>query len=105
LIDSGIGAAAGFSILALLREGYRQLRGHDGLGLGDAKLLGAVGAWLGWHALSSVVLLAALGGLGIAVIVRLSGRSITPDQKLPFGPFLAAGAWVVWLHGGLTLEW
>ncbi len=96
-VDGALGAVIGYSALALLAWGYRRLRGHDGLGLGDAKLLAAGGAWLGWEALSPVILLAAGGGLAVAGVLRLMGRPITRMTRLPFGPFLAAAIWIIYL--------
>src|SRR3546814_16185239 len=55
-------ALLGFALLAGLGFFYRRWRGRDGLGLGDAKLAAAGGAWLGWAALPSILLLASLGG-------------------------------------------
>jgi len=95
LADRIIGALAGFASLALIAAGYRRLRGRDGLGGGDPKLLGAIGCWLGWTALAPVVLIAALVGLGVAV----AGRKDRFDA-LPFGTFLAAGG-LLW--SGLLL--
>ncbi|HEY1723157.1 MAG TPA: A24 family peptidase [Magnetospirillaceae bacterium] len=99
--DSVIGAAVGYAILALIRISYRKLRGRDGLGGGDAKMLGAIGAWVGWQDLSSVVLIAALCGLAIIGVSSLMKGKLDPQHRLPFGPCLAFGAWVVWLHGGV----
>lgn len=82
-----IGMAAGYATLWLIAACYRLARGRDGLGGGDSKLLGAIGAWLGWMALPVVVLIAAAIGLSIALVKR-QGRS----NALPFGAFLAAGA-------------
>ncbi len=101
--DSLVGAAAGFTVLAALRYAYLRLRGRDGLGLGDAKLLAALGAWLGWRALPEVILVAAIGGLLTILAVRLLGRSVGRDQPIPFGPFLAVGGWMAWLLGDITL--
>jgi len=101
--DHGFGAAIGFGLFALVRETYRRLRHRDGLGLGDAKLMGAIGAWLGWEALPSVVLIAALGGLLGFAATGLLRRSLNFNYPLPFGPFLALGAWVIWLHGDVAL--
>ncbi len=95
-------AAAGFGLFWALNEGYRLWRGQDGLGLGDAKLLAGAGAWLGPLALPSVILIAALAGLIAAGAARLAGHAVDRTTALPFGPFLALGFWIVWLHGPLT---
>jgi len=95
LLERIIGGLAGFAVLALIAAGYRRLRGRDGLGGGDPKLLGAIGCWLGWTALAPVVLIAALVGLGVAIAGR-KGRF----DALPFGTFVAVGA-MLW--SGLLL--
>lgn len=95
-----IGAVAGFASFALIAELYRRWRGRDGLGLGDAKLLAGAGAWLGWAALPSVVLIGAVCGLVFALVKRPAA-----DQPFPFGPFLAAGFWLVWRFGPLVLAY
>jgi len=93
--DRVIGAAAGFGSLWLLAWGFRRLRGRDGLGGGDPKLLGAIGAWLGWAALPDVVLVAALGGLAVVAVLRLLRRPVAAE--LPLGTMLAAVAFGMWL--------
>lgn len=99
--DHVIGAAAGFAVFALIAAAYRRWRGRDGLGLGDAKLLGALGAWVSWQGLPSIVLYAALAGL-IAVLVQSRlGRGFTAATRIPFGTFLTLGGWLVWLYGPL----
>ncbi|MGC1301079.1 MAG: A24 family peptidase [Caulobacteraceae bacterium] len=94
-----IGAAAGFLALSGLAFGFRRLRGRDGIGMGDAKLLAAAGAWLGWRALPWMVL-TACGAAFVWVAVRrlLRGRE-TLTQPLPFGAPLALAFWIVWLYG------
>jgi leader peptidase (prepilin peptidase)/N-methyltransferase len=97
------GAAAGFLFLALVAWLYKRVRGHDGLGLGDAKLLAAAGAWLGWQGLPSVVLLGC--GVGFAWVfaqVALKGREGL-SARIPFGVGLAAAIWIVWLYGPLGM--
>lgn len=89
-----IGAATGFLTLALIGEVYFRRTGREGLGLGDAKLFGAAGAWLGWQALPHVLLIAACAGLIFAL--RGKSRPDTPPA-LAFGPWLALGFWLIWL--------
>ena len=101
--DHLIGAVAGFLLLYLVDLAYRRLRRRQGLGLGDAKLLAGIGAWVAWQVLASVVLIAALSALCVVLARRLAGRPMTLADKLPFGPHLALGAWLVWLYGPLTV--
>jgi len=98
-----IGSAAGFGLLFLLGWLYRRFRGRAGLGLGDAKLLAAAGAWLGWAALPSVLLIAAVSALLGVAGWRLSGRTLGAGDPVPFGAFLAFGFWIVWLYGPLVV--
>ena len=103
LADHVIGAIAGFAFVALIAVLYRRLRGRHGIGLGDAKLFAAAGAWVGWQGLPSVLLLAAFAGLvGALVQARLAGR-LDPERELPFGLYLAGALWLVWLYGPLGL--
>ena len=91
-----IGAAAGYSALALVAWGYRSTRGRDGLGMGDAKLFAALGAWVGWRLLPEVLLIASVLGLTWVLAVR-RGAPYAPQSALAFGPFVAAGGWIAWL--------
>jgi len=99
LSASIIGAVVGYAGLRLIDWGYRGLRGREGLGQGDAKLLAAGGAWLGWEALPWVVLLAAMLGLALALFHRARGVALTRETTLPFGPPLALAIWIIRLHG------
>lgn len=96
LPDSVVGAAAGLALFVGVGWAYRRARGHAGLGLGDAKLLGALGAWLTWQALPAVVLVSALGALAF---VAVRSRRLDRNEQLPFGPFLAGAGWLLWLYG------
>lgn len=88
-----IGAAAGYAMFALIGGWYFRRTGSEGLGLGDAKLFAAAGAWLGWQALPMVLLIAALGGLAFSYLMNAHDRS----AAIAFGPWLAFGFWVLWL--------
>ena len=89
-----LGAAAGYAVLGLFGALYFRLRGRDGLGLGDAKLFAAGGAWLGWQPLPAVLAVGAVGGLVFALATGL-GRS----ARIAFGPWLALAIWLAWLAG------
>jgi leader peptidase (prepilin peptidase) / N-methyltransferase len=98
---ASIGAAAGFLFVVALRAIYDRLRSREGIGLGDAKLLAACGAWVGWDGLPSVVLAASLGGLLFALMRAARIGHLSLGERVPFGPFLCAGLWLVWLYGPL----
>jgi leader peptidase (prepilin peptidase) / N-methyltransferase len=104
LLDRALGAVFGYLTLRGLAAIYRSLRQREGLGAGDAKLLSAIGAWVGLAALPQVILTAALGGLATAGVLRLSGMRLHATSALPFGPFLALPAWVIWLCGPVSLQ-
>lgn len=91
-VEAALGAVTGFLVFAALGWLWRRWRGLDGLGLGDAKLLAAAGAWLGPAPLAWVVL--AGGSLGI-VQALLAGHRLDSRVPIPFGPALAAGFWLV----------
>jgi len=74
--DSLAGASAGFLFVFGVAEVYRLVRGHEGLGLGDGKLLAVIGGFLGWKALPLVLFLGSLQGLIVAVPMVLLGKSL-----------------------------
>ena len=91
-----------FLLFAAVSEFYLRVRGIDGLGLGDAKLMAAGGAWLGPFASPSALLVASLGGaltLGALLLVRRQPQRNISKTGIAFGPFLALGIWITWLFG------
>ena len=86
--DSVIGATVGYTSLWLLNLLYRLAKKQDGIGMGDAKLLAALGAWFGWYALPSILLIASLSGL-IGGFIWLQWNKQNHRSAFPFGPFLA----------------
>ena len=94
LVRSLAGAATGYLVLAGIGWAYRRLRGREGLGLGDAKLLAAAGAWLGVEPLPELVLVAAVLGLGLAL---LRAWPLRAETAVPFGPPLALAFWGLFL--------
>lgn len=83
-----LGAIIGYLSLWTIYWLFKLLRNKEGMGYGDFKLSAAIGAWLGWQALPSVVLVAALTTLCTAAVLLLAGR-LRIEQPMPFGPFLA----------------
>lgn len=100
-LNAVIGVAAGFVSLWLVAWAYRRLRGREGLGGGDPRLFGAIGAWVGWMGLPSVLVWAGIAGLSVVAATMVNRRPVSADQRLPFGAFLAAGAWLTWVFGAL----
>lgn len=102
LASHTIGAVAGYVALAAVATGYRRLRGRDGLGLGDAKLAAAGGAWLGWTALPLMILIACgLAFIWIGLRLARGGQAVL-SEATPFGPPLAVAIWSLWLFPGLV---
>jgi len=93
--DSALGAAlAGLIIGAVvftLRWLYFRLRGHHGLGLGDVKLLAASAVWIGVAGIPMQLLVGSVTALIAAIALHVTGRTMTRQTALPFGPFLALG--------------
>ncbi|HSG23651.1 MAG TPA: A24 family peptidase [Azonexus sp.] len=91
------GAMAGYLALWTVFWLFKLATGKEGMGYGDFKLLAALGAWLGWQMLPTIILLSSVVGaiIGIAlIIVARRGRNV----PIPFGPYLAAA-------GGIALFW
>jgi leader peptidase (prepilin peptidase)/N-methyltransferase len=98
LRSSVIGAIAGYLSLWAVYHLFKLLTGKEGMGFGDFKLFGALGAWMGWQMLPLIILLSAFTGavVGIALIVfRGRDRNI----PIPFGPYLAAAGWIALMWG------
>ena len=92
-----VGAAASSVIALVIALAYQSVRGAQGLGMGDVKLLVAIGAFLGVYGVMVLFLgslLAALWGVTAATMKRLSLRT-----RVPFGPFLALAAVIVAVAG------
>ena len=102
--DALLGAAAGSGLLWIVAEGYFRIRGREGMGLGDVKMMAAIGAFLGLKRTMMTVLAGSLLGsvIGIFLIaISKKGR----DYELPFGTFLGAGALLVVFFGTSALHW
>ena len=105
LSASVAGAVVGYLSLWSIAKAFYLIRGKLGMAPGDFKLLAALGAWLGWQALPSIVLLSSAVGavIGIALITL---RSHDREVPLPFGPYLAGGGIAAFFFGEqLTRLW
>jgi leader peptidase (prepilin peptidase) / N-methyltransferase len=93
-----LGAVAGYLSLWSVYWAFKLLTGKEGMGYGDFKLFGALGAWMGWQMLPLVLLLSAFTGavVGIALIVA---RGRDRNIPIPFGPYLAAAGWIAMMWG------
>jgi len=99
------GAVVGYLSLWFVFHAYRLIRGKEGMGAGDFKLLAALGAWMGWQLIPSIILLASAVGaiVGICLIVF---RKHDREVPIPFGPYLAGGGIAALFFGEqLTRLW
>lgn len=97
LLERAAGAAIGWGALALIAAAYKALRKREGLGDGDPRLLGALGAWAGAWNLPVILLGAGLIGLAAVAGMRLRGLRVDGATRLPLGTLMALAAWPVWL--------
>lgn len=98
LSSAVIGAAAGYVSLWLVYQLFKLMTGKEGMGYGDFKLFAVLGAWLGWHSLPLIILLASLVGAvaGITFILFFGHDRRLP---IPFGPFLCVAGWIALMWG------
>ncbi len=86
-----VGAVAGWAILRAVGEAYLRVRGREGMGMGDMKMLAMVGAFLGWPHMLLTLLVASLSGSVVGGAMVLASRD-NSSYPLPFGSFLAFAA-------------
>ncbi len=106
-LDALIGSAVGYLLIRAVSDGYYYLTGREGLGYGDGKLLGLIGALLGWQALPWTLLMGSVSACLISFPLllwrRRAGQEIVELRQtpVPFGPFLSLGAlaYLLMLHG------
>ena len=92
LVDALMGASLGYAIFWVPYFAYLKWRKIEGLGLGDCKLLAAIGCWQGMAAVPNVLLFACALALMFGVLVALLRQQSVRTLKIPFGPFISAGA-------------
>ena len=102
--ESLIGLLIGGGVLWVIGEAYYRLRGIDGLGMGDVKMLAMIGAFLGWRLTLVTLIFASFTGALVGVALLTSGRG-GMKAALPFGTFLAVGAVVAAVAGDQIFTW
>lgn len=104
LTSALLGAVVGGGLLWSISEGYFRLRGREGLGFGDVKMLAMVGAFLGWQLTLLTLFLASLTG-SVAGVALVAARRGGMQSALPFGTFLALGALAAAAGGDALVHW
>lgn len=97
------GAVGGYMSLWSIYWLFKLLTGKEGMGYGDFKLLAALGAWLGWQFLPTLILVSSVVGIffGIAIIfLKRQGREI----PIAFGPYLAVAGWICLFFGESAIQ-
>lgn len=98
LQDAVLGAAGGYMALWTVYWVFKLVRGKEGMGYGDFKLLAALGAWMGWQMLPVIILLSSVVGAVIGIAIIIASR-MGFDHKIPFGPYLAGAGLTALLCG------
>lgn len=101
-LSAAFGVLLGGGLSAAIALAYRLIAGRSGFGMGDIKLLGALGIFLGPYVLLSFFIGSLLGSVGAVLMAR--GRGLS-GKKIPFGPWLAAGAVVTAVVGPPLVSW
>ena len=89
-INSLIGGILGYGIIWSIIFIYKAVRKKEGMGLGDAKLFGAIGFWFGWISIPFVIFLSSITAL-LFVIPSLMKKSKKLSSQIPFGPYIIIG--------------
>lgn len=95
LVERLVASFLGGGLLWLVRAGYRGVRGYDGIGMGDVKFVGAAGVWAGCESTPVALALSCVIALAFVAIAIASGAEIGARRRIPFGPCLAAGFFIV----------
>jgi len=92
------GAVAGYMSLWLVYWAFKLVTGKEGMGFGDFKLFGALGAWFGWQTLIPIILMASVIGAIIGIAMKFNS-SLREGGYVPFGPFLAGAGFSALIFG------
>jgi len=105
VLDHLLGGVIGFGGFWAIAWLYRNLRDRDGLGAGDVKLMGALGTWVAWQGVPTLIFYAAVAGLVSAAVMTVMGRRVSSTSRIAFGPYLCLSGWLVWLYGPMQFSW
>ncbi len=105
LFDSALGAILGAGLFWALQVGYRLLRGSEGMGTGDIKLMALLGALNGWQALPFTILAGSLTALAASLAYLRSKDADGMRTAVPFGPFLSLGGLLAPLLADRVSAW
>jgi leader peptidase (prepilin peptidase)/N-methyltransferase len=92
-----LGSVLGYSLPWSVNKIYYLWRKHDGFGGGDFKLLGSLGAWMGWQSVIPIISIASITALLATFLLMLYGKKISLKTQLPFGPFLILASIIIFL--------
>lgn len=100
-----IGIALGGGTLYLIDKLYFMLRKRQGIGGGDVKLLAMIGAMVGWQGVIFTIFVGSLSGLLVGLALMVVARTVNPQFRIPFGPFLSIGALCYLFWGPMVINW
>jgi len=104
LIGSIAGAIVGAGLLWIVGEAYYRIRGVEGMGFGDVKMMAMVGAFLGAPlALLTIMMGSVLGAIIGVGLIKFGGKH--RDYELPFGTFLSLAGIIALLYGDSLIHW
>ena len=103
-LSSLLGAGLGGGMLFLVAIAYRTIRGEEGMGMGDVKLLAMIGAFLGWRAILFALFVASFTGSAVGV-AAMAWQRVGSRYPIPFGPFLSFGAFCHLFFGEEAIGW
>lgn len=103
LRSSVIGAMAGYLTLWSVYWAFKLITKKEGMGYGDFKLLALIGAWFGWKAIPTTILLSSFVGAIVGIsLIAFKGRD--KNIPIPFGPYIAAAGWISMLWGDQLIK-
>lgn len=101
VVSSVIGLVVGGGVLWLVAVVGKMAFRKDAMGFGDVKLLGAIGAFMGWEGVLFTIMLSSLAGSAVGLLFIATSRHEW-QSRIPYGPYLSLAA-VIWILWGM--EW